>query len=106
MRAERSAKARKHNEYQKLLQVHGLRASMSGKGNCYDNAACESFFKTIKAELIWRGQWVTRAQTETAIGNYIEGFYNPRRRHSAVGYLAPMEFEEKMKASNRKKYAA
>jgi putative transposase len=93
-------------EYQKLLQAHGLRASMSGKGNAYDNAACASFFKTIKAELIWRGQWITRTQTEMAIGNYIDRFYNPVRKHSAVGYLAPMKFEEKMKARNRKKYAA
>ena len=58
---------------------------MSGKGNCYDNAAGETFFKTIKAELIWRRTWETRRQAETAIFQYINGFYNPRRRHSALG---------------------
>ncbi len=89
-------------EYQKLLKAHGLVASMSGKGNCYDNAACETFFKTIKAELIWRDQWLTRAQTHTAIASYIEGFYNPQRRHSAIGYLSPINFE----TSQRQIYAA
>lgn len=89
-------------EYQKLLKAHGLIASMSGKGNCYDNAACETFFKTIKAELIWRGQWFTRTQTRAAIANYIEGFYNLRRRHSAIGYLSPINFE----TSQRLHYAA
>lgn len=93
-------------EYQKMLKTHGLVASMSGKGNAYDNAACESFFKTIKSELIWRGQWSSREQTHTAILRYIDGFYNPSRKHSAIGYASPIQFEEKMKASNRKKYAA
>lgn len=89
-------------EYQKLLQAHGLRASMSRKGNCYDNAACESFFKTIKAELIWRGQWITRAQTDTAIRNYIDRLCNPVRNHSAIRYKSPINFE----ASQRQIYAA
>jgi len=53
---------------------------MSGKGNCYDNAAVETFFKTIKAELIWRHPWETRRKAEMAIFEYINGFYNPRRR--------------------------
>ena len=89
-------------DYQKMLKAHGLIASMSGKGNCYDNAACETFFKTIKAELIWRGQWFTRAQTHAAIANYIDEFYNPHRRHSAIGYSSPMDFE----TSQRLNYAA
>lgn len=54
---------------------------MRGKGNCYDNAAVETFFKTIKTELIWCRTWETRRQTETAIVQYINGFDNPRRRH-------------------------
>jgi putative transposase len=61
-------------DYQKKLQAYGLRPSMSGKGNCYDNASVETFFKTIKAELIWRQSWPTRRQAETAIFQYINGF--------------------------------
>lgn len=87
-------------EYQKLLNAHALVSSMSGKGNAYDNAACESFFKTIKAELIWRGQWFTRAQAKDAIARYIDGFYNQRRRHSALGYLSPINFEASKRLQN------
>ena len=65
-------------DYQKKLQAYGLQPSMSGKGNCYDNASVETFFKTIKAELIWRQSWPTRRQAETAIFQYINGFYNAR----------------------------
>lgn len=82
--------------YQKILRRHGLLASMSGKGNCYDNAAVETFFKTIKAELIWRRSWETRRQAEMAIFEYINGFYNPRRRHSALGWKSPVAFERKV----------
>ena len=73
------------HDYQKILRQHGFKVSMSGKGNCYDNAAVETFFKTIKAELIWRQSWETQRQAEMAIFEYINGFYNPRRRHSALG---------------------
>jgi len=69
---------------------------MSGKGNCYDNAAVETIFKTIKAELIWRRTWHTRRQAEIAIFEYINGFYNPRRRHSTVGGKSPIQFERKV----------
>jgi putative transposase len=62
---------------------------MSGKGNCYDNAAVETFFKSLKAEVLWRQTWPTRRQAETAIFQYINGFYNPRRRHSYLGASAP-----------------
>jgi len=72
---------------------------MSGKGNCYDNAAVETFFKTIKAELIWRRSWETRRHAEMAIFEYINGFYNPRRRHSALGWKSPVAFEKKRKES-------
>ena len=82
-------------EYQKLLSQHGFMVSMSGKVNCYDNAAMETFFKTIKAELIWRQAWQTRQAAETAIFEYINGFYNPRRRHSALGWKSPLAFEQK-----------
>ena len=84
------------HDYQKILREHGFKASMSGKGNCYDNAAVETFFKTIKAELIWRRSWETRRKAETAIFQYINGFYNPRRRHSALGGKSPLAFERQV----------
>ncbi|MBV7256142.1 IS3 family transposase [Pacificimonas sp. WHA3] len=84
------------HDYQKLLRQHGFRVSMSGKGNCYDNSAVETFFKTIKAELIWRRSWQTRRDAQMAIFEYINGFYNPRRRHSALGWKSPVAFERKV----------
>ncbi len=83
------------HDYQKRLRQHGFNTSMSGKGNCYDNAAMETFFKTIKAELIWRHPWHTRRAAELAIFEYINGFYNPRRRHSALGWKSPLAFERR-----------
>ncbi|WP_106743605.1 IS3 family transposase [Yoonia maritima] len=84
------------HDYQKILRPKGFKVSMSGKGNCYDNAAVETFFKTIKAELIWRRSWQTRRDAELAIFQYINGFYNPRRRHSALGWKSPVAFERKV----------
>ena len=81
------------HDYQKILRQHGFRVSMSGTGNCYDNAAVETFFKTIKAELLWQRSWRTRRDAEMAIFEYINGFYNPRRRHSALGWKSPLAFE-------------
>ncbi len=81
------------HDYQKILRQHGFEVSMSGKGNCYDNAAVETFFKTIKAELIWRRSWPTRRAAELAIFEYINGFYNPRRKHSALGWKSPLAFK-------------
>lgn len=69
---------------------------MSGKGNCYDNAAVETFFKTIKAWLIWRRSWQTSRQAEMEIFEYINGFYNPGRQHSALGWKSPVAFERKV----------
>ncbi len=69
---------------------------MSGKGNCYDNEGGETFFKTIKAELIWPHHWETRRQAEMAIFLYINGFYDPHRRHSALGWKNPVAFERKV----------
>lgn len=83
------------HEYQKLLLKHQLLPSMSGKGNCFDNSAVESFFKSLKAELIWRRHWQTRRDIEIAIFEYINGFYNPRRRHSTLGWKSPVAFEKK-----------
>ena len=70
--------------YQARLGELGFLASMSGNGNCYDNAVVETFFKTIKSELIWRTVFMSRSQAETAIARYIDGFYNPVRRHSTL----------------------
>ena len=81
------------HDYLRLLKDHAIVSSMSGKGNCYDNAMVETVFKTIKSELIWRTSYQSRQQAEKAIGHYIDGFYNPRRRHSALGYKSPITFE-------------
>lgn len=84
------------HDYLRLLKAHGMLPSMSGKGNCYDNAMVETVFKTIKNELIWRASFQTRKAAELALGRYIDGFYNPRRRHSALGYKSPASFEANM----------
>ncbi|SEP62250.1 Transposase InsO and inactivated derivatives [Thalassovita taeanensis] len=81
------------NECQRRLSKHGFKVSMSGKCNCYDNSMVEMFFKSIKAELIWRNPWDTHRQAEGAIFQYINGFYNPRRRHSSLGRKSPLAFE-------------
>ncbi len=84
------------HDYQRLLKAHGIVPSMSGKGNCYDNAMVETVFKTIKNELIWRTSFQSRRAAELALGRYIDGFYNPRRRRSALGYKSPTSFEAEM----------
>lgn len=73
-----------------------MKPSMSGKGNCDDNAAVETFFKTIKAELIWQRTWQTRREVEVALFEYINGFCNPRRRHSTLGGRSPLAFERQV----------
>lgn len=83
------------HDYQKLLRKNGFKVSMSGKGNCYDNSAVESFFKSLKAELVWRREWHTRRDVEIALFEYINGFYNPRRKHSALGWKSPVAFEQR-----------
>lgn len=83
------------NEYQAELRRHGIVISMSGKGNCYDNAMVETFFKTLKSELVWRTVFQTRAEATKALARYIDGFYNPCRRHSALGFVSPIQFEKR-----------
>ena len=79
--------------YQTELRKHGILISMSGKGNCFDNAVVETFFKTLKAELVWRTAFQTRAEARDAIARYIDGFYNPVRRHSTLDFVSPAQFE-------------
>jgi putative transposase len=82
-------------DYQAELGKHGILISMSGKGNCYDNAMVETFFKTLKSELVWRTIFYTRREANQAIARYIDGFYNPVRRHSALDFASPAQFENK-----------
>lgn len=84
------------DDYRKLIRQAKMLASMSGKGNCYDNAMVETVFKTIKSELVWRTSFQTRQQATIELGLYIDGFYNHRRRHSALGYLSPIAYENAM----------
>ena len=79
---------------------------MSGRGNCYDNAMVETVFKTIKSELVWRTAYASRWQARNAIGQYIEGFYNPRRRHSSLGYKSPAAFEATFHVNEKQETAA
>ncbi|MBS4022311.1 MAG: IS3 family transposase, partial [Dethiobacter sp.] len=67
--------------------------SMSAKGDCYDNACMESFFATLKKDLVHRRRFKTREEAKIAIINYIETWYNSRRSHSSLGYMSPMEYE-------------
>ena len=67
---------------------------MSGKGNCCDNSAVESFFKSLKAELVWRQNWQTRRKVEAALFDDINGFHNPRRKHSDPGWKSPVAFDQ------------
>ncbi|NQU06853.1 MAG: IS3 family transposase [Calditrichaeota bacterium] len=78
-----------------FLSRDGFLQSMSGKGNCYDNAYAESFFHTLKTELIYQNNYLTREDAKQDIFEYIEVFYNRKRRHSALGYLSPEQFEKK-----------
>jgi transposase InsO family protein len=83
-------------DYRDKLQAGGLTASMSRKGNCYDNATMESFWSTLKHELVYRCAFATRAQARQAIFEWIEVFYNRRRLHSSLGHQSPVDFENKL----------
>jgi putative transposase len=86
--------------FRALLEKNGLRQSMSGKGNCYDNAQAESFFSRFKAELIEGGVFEDINQARVEIFSYIEGYYNRVRLHSSLGYKSPMEFEIELENKN------
>ena len=83
------------HQFQALLKEKDIIVSMSGTGNCYDNAAMESFFHTLKTEHVHFEQFKTRHQAQTSIFEYIEVFYNRKRRHSTLGYLSPLAFESR-----------
>jgi len=80
------------HEFRRLLEKHSIIQSMSGKGNCYDNAVTESLFHTLKTELVYFEKYRTRAEARQSIFEYIEIFYNRVRRHSALGYVSPVDF--------------
>ncbi len=82
--------------YQKRLRDQGIGCSMSRRGNCWDNAPLESFFATLKKELVHRERYQTREQAKASVFSYIEVFYNRKRRHSALGYLSPHDYEQTM----------
>jgi putative transposase len=75
-------------------RLAGIDQSMGGRGSAYDNAVCESFFKTLKSDLVDRRSWPDKAELRTAVFDYIECFYNRQRRHSSLDYLAPAEYEK------------
>jgi transposase InsO family protein len=81
------------NEYALLTACYGFSRSMSSTGNCYDNAVMESFFHSLKSEWLSWNVYKTREDAASSIFEYIETFYNRERRHSAIGYLSPVEFE-------------
>ena len=81
------------DDYQALLDQAGITCSMSRRGDCYDNAVTESFFGTLEVELVGHRDYQNRPEAKTDIFDYIETFYNRKRRHSALGYLSPAEYE-------------
>ena len=85
------------SDYRAKLRAHRLRRSMSRKGDCWDNAVAESFFATLRAELIDHMRYESRIEATRSIGDYIDNFYNVERRHSHLGYLNPIEFELRSK---------
>src|SRR3954453_5431474 len=84
--------------YRKVLKRHGIKQSMSGKGNCLDNAPMESFFASLKKEHVHHVRFRTRAEARAAVFEYVEAFYNRQRLHSALGYRTPAEARADMEA--------
>ena len=89
-----------------LCEGHGVTQSMSRPGQCWDNAVAESWFATLKDELIYRRSWPTRAEARSAIFEFIEVFYNRQRLHSSLGYLSPAEYEARGSGQAEKTDAA
>jgi putative transposase len=84
----------------------GIAQSMGSKGDCYDNAVAESFFATIKKELVHRRSWPTKVELRTEIFDYIEIFYNRQRRHSTLGQLSPAQYEKMMMEQDLQEHQA
>lgn len=83
-----------------MLERHGLRASMSRKGNCWDNAVMERFFLNLKMERVWQRDYANHAEATRDVTEYIVGFYNNVRLHSKLGYLSPTAYERDMAAKH------
>ena len=83
--------------YRAELAAHGMIASMSGTGDCYDNAVAENFFSTLEFELLMQSDWHTREEARHSIFRYIEVWYNRKRRHSTLSYVSPAEYEEQLR---------
>jgi transposase InsO family protein len=81
-------------DYRQRMRAHGILPSMSARGNCYDNAVAESFFSTLKNELVHHCDFASREAARAAIFDYIEVFYNRQRKHQTLGYLSPAQFEQ------------
>jgi putative transposase len=88
------------HDFQKVLADFGVKPSMSGQGNCFDNAVTETFFHTLKTELMFDSVFETREEAKNAIFEYIEIFYNRERRHSTLGYCSPVKFEQYLESRN------
>jgi putative transposase len=82
------------NEYRRLLRELNMQCSISRKGECHDNAVAESFFSSLKTELVDDEDYFTRSEAKKSIFEYIEVFYNRKRRHSYLGYISPIEYEQ------------
>ena len=93
------------HEYTELLQEHGIAISMSRKGNPWDNAACESFMKTLKYEEVYRNEYRDLAEARASIGQFLDRIYNRKRLHSSLGYVAPAQFEAHLAAEKNKEAA-
>ncbi len=89
------------HEYQALLRGYEMRVSMSRKGNCYDNAPVESFWATLKNELVHHRRYATRAEAEREIGEYIDIFYNRQRRQARLGYVSPAAYTQQFVQQQR-----
>jgi len=89
------------NEYQRILKSRRIQCSMSGKGNCFDNAVVESFFATLKKELVYRNVYRTRREAIFSINEYISMYYNCKRKHSTLGNKTPMQYEEEVNAMKK-----
>ncbi len=103
--SDRGVQYASHN-YTELLQAHGIQISMSRKANPWDNAACESFIKTLKYEEVYRSEYRDLTDARASIGAFLEKVYNQKRLHSALGYLPPAEFEHGWLAQTKKEAAA